>query len=384
MSRRLLLYVSISLVLVLLIISMTSGHGTSAQEPATTPTSDETATTVPTPTGTLVVAPGSVQVGQTATAVGFHVDPPDLKVRIEYSDHFVPEDESCSTGSPSPTQAMPAPTWVTLNACSVGDGYVRLVASDTGQVIRSESVTVTEAGPSGQSSESVTISSFSSSLQVGHSDSFTVETTGLNSGTEYTLNTTFLNLTSVAFNSGCTTFSKSETFRGRTAQNYTYSAWGCRSRGTYLYAYLQVNGSVVAANRLSNHYITVVTPTPTPSPEPEVTITANKSSITEGDDIEFTVTLNNAPSSELTVKVSVTQSGSYISGTPPTSVTIAARQTTVSFTIETDDDDVDESDGSITAQITDADGYDVGSPSSKKVPVSDNDSPSSGPSRSPT
>ena len=89
-----------------------------------------------------------VQVGQTTLAVGFHVDPMDLEVVIEYSEHFTLEGEACDTaGTVGATQAAVAPTWVTLNACTVGDGYVRMVDSETGDVIKDVSVTVIQPDP---------------------------------------------------------------------------------------------------------------------------------------------------------------------------------------------------------------------------------------------
>ncbi len=77
-----------------------------------------------TPTGELVVAPQSVELGQTALAVGLHVQPFDLEVKIEYSGHFIPEGESCDdAGTSRTTQSAVAPTWITLNACALGDGW---------------------------------------------------------------------------------------------------------------------------------------------------------------------------------------------------------------------------------------------------------------------
>ena len=61
---------------------------------------------------------------------------------------------------------------------------------------------------------------------------------------------------------------------------------------------------------------------------PAVTITAGTSPVTEGTAAEFTVTATTAPSSNLTVNVSVTDSGSFISGSAPTTVTIPMGSTT--------------------------------------------------------
>ena len=104
---------------------------------------------------------------------------------------------------------------------------------------------------------------------------------------------------------------------------------------------------------------------------PTVKILANKTSITEGNSIAFTVEASRAPSSDLAVNVGVTQQGSFIRGTPSTSVTISAGSTSNSFTVHTDDDDVDERNGSITGRIISVSGsvYVEGSPSSARVVV---------------
>ncbi len=94
-------------------------------------------------TGELVVVPGVVQVGRTVLAVGFHVVPFDLQVEIRYSGHFTPEGDSCDTaGTPGATQSAAAPAWITLNACTVGEGYVRLIDSANGSAIKDVSVTI--------------------------------------------------------------------------------------------------------------------------------------------------------------------------------------------------------------------------------------------------
>ena len=59
------------------------------------------------------------------------------------------------------------------------------------------------------------------------------------------------------------------------------------------------------------------------STQPQATIAAGTASVTEGAAASFTVTLDEAASSVVTVSVSVTETGSVISGTKPTSVTIA-------------------------------------------------------------
>ena len=92
-------------------------------------------------------APAVVEVGDVFDAVGFEVVPSDLEVKMEYSEHFVLDGESCDSASAGASAGALAPIWVTLEACSTGKGQVRLVASNTGAVIEEVSVTVREAHP---------------------------------------------------------------------------------------------------------------------------------------------------------------------------------------------------------------------------------------------
>ena len=101
-----------------------------------------------------------------------------------------------------------------------------------------------------------------------------------------------------------------------------------------------------------------------------------QSTITEGADATFTVTLGSAaPVGGVTISVGVTESGSYIAGSASATVVIAEGATTVTLAVSTDDDNLDESDGSITVKITTGAGYTVGTLSTAMVTVNDNDIP---------
>ncbi len=108
-------------------------------------------------------------------------------------------------------------------------------------------------------------------------------------------------------------------------------------------------------------------------PIPSISISAKRSSITEGTDAEFTVTASRTLDADLTVRVRVTQEGTYTDDTGTRSVTIDDGDRSASFEINTDDDSVDETNGEITATIRSGTGYSVGSPSSDSVTVRDND-----------
>ena len=110
---------------------------------------------------------------------------------------------------------------------------------------------------------------------------------------------------------------------------------------------------------------------------PVITIEADDDSIVEGEDAAFTIRANPAPSSDLEVYFSVSQSGSFLGQNLPQSpITITADSTQMELNVPTQPDTVDEDNGSVTVTITDdEDGtdYTVGSPSSDSVTVTDDD-----------
>ncbi len=116
-------------------------------------------------------------------------------------------------------------------------------------------------------------------------------------------------------------------------------------------------------------------PAPPPPTTPQVTISAGTSPVTEGTAATFTITANPAPTTSLTVNVDVSETGNVMSGTPPSSVTINADESSATLTVATDDDQADESNGEVTAEVAAGTGYTVGSSSSASVTVEDNDEP---------
>ena len=111
-----------------------------------------------------------------------------------------------------------------------------------------------------------------------------------------------------------------------------------------------------------------------PPPTPQVTISVGTTPVTEGTSATFTLTASPAPTSALTVNVNVSETGDVISGTPSSTVTIDANKTSATLTVATDDD-ADESNSVITAEVESGTGYTVGSTSSASVTVEDNDNP---------
>ena len=116
--------------------------------------------------------------------------------------------------------------------------------------------------------------------------------------------------------------------------------------------------------------------------EPGITITPGTSPVTEGAAASFTVTADQAPTSSLTVSLSVSEdtsqgqdfvaSGDEGSGK---TVTIPAGTTSATYTVNTAADSADEPDGTVTVTVDTGTGYKVGSPNLATVTVNDDDDP---------
>ncbi len=298
----------------------------------------EGSTATSTPTGELVVVPGVVQVGQTTLAVGLHVAPLDTEVEIHYSEHFTPEGQACDGATPGATQPAAAPTWVTLNACSVGDGYVRLVASGTEHVIEEVSVTITPRGVVGQAPLSVALSGVTSAdlIPGGSKDDFSVSATGLSRAKTYELNTVVLNGISAAFNRGCTNFKETETIRGATSATSSYDAYGCAAPGSYLWAWVEeVGGNAIASSGLTDHFLNVADPT--------VGFSRATYDVNEGSDAVVTVNLSHPTGHTFSIPVTVTadtaESEDYsVSGLANGKLAFEPHDTSESFTVRTNHD----------------------------------------------
>ncbi|MDE2800390.1 MAG: cadherin-like beta sandwich domain-containing protein, partial [Gemmatimonadota bacterium] len=108
-----------------------------------------------------------------------------------------------------------------------------------------------------------------------------------------------------------------------------------------------------------------------PAGLPQVTIKANTTPVTEGTAATFTITAKSV--TDLNVNVNVTETANILSGTPPSTVTISAGQTTATLTVATHDDDIDEHASVITAQVRAGTGYTIGDPSLASVLVLDDE-----------
>ena len=114
-------------------------------------------------------------------------------------------------------------------------------------------------------------------------------------------------------------------------------------------------------------------------PPPVVSIAAKAASVTEGGAAAFTLTADRAPDADLTVTLSVAETGDgdHVAAADegPATATIAKGATEAAFSVATVDDDVDEPDGSVAVTLKDGGGYTIPSPpgNAAAVTVSDND-----------
>ena len=112
------------------------------------------------------------------------------------------------------------------------------------------------------------------------------------------------------------------------------------------------------------------------APAPEISLTAG-AAVTEGGNAVFTVHADPAPQSDLTVEFSISQDGEWLStpGAGTRTLTLTAGTTSADLTVATENDSVDESDGSISVSIDSGTDYTVAaSPNDMaSVTVEDND-----------
>ena len=119
-------------------------------------------------------------------------------------------------------------------------------------------------------------------------------------------------------------------------------------------------------------------------PLPEVSIEIDPdgaSTISEGQSARFVLTADPAPAAPITVAVAIDDRGEFVSsGQPnPRMVTIGG-DGTADFSVATQDDDMDEPDGAITATVTPGTGYTVSDNTAEvEVEVRDNDAPVAAP-----
>ena len=119
-----------------------------------------------------------------------------------------------------------------------------------------------------------------------------------------------------------------------------------------------------------------------PAPLPVISISTQTESVEEGDNIQFSVSSSLPITGELVLDVNLSQTNSvntvnadYIIGSLTRQITLSSSSPSKSFTILTQDDEVDESDGIISASITSGSNYQIDQSSSVNVAIVDDDMP---------
>ena len=111
-------------------------------------------------------------------------------------------------------------------------------------------------------------------------------------------------------------------------------------------------------------------------PLPEIAVSAG-SAVDEGGDAVFTITASPAPASPLTVTYTISADGDFgVDSTGGRSLGVTVPVTgSRTLTLTTENDDVDEPDGSVSVTVAAGDGYTVGGRASGTVAVRDDDDP---------
>ena len=138
------------------------------------------------------------------------------------------------------------------------------------------------------------------------------------------------------------------------------------------------SGAAYQLGSPASHTLTIVDNETAPFSGPAVTIAAGTSPVTEGGSATFTLTATPPPAADLPVTVTVATDGDWGVTAGPRTVTIPTTGS-ATLTLATTGDDTDEPDGSVTATVTDGDGYTVGSAASGSVIIQDDDAPETTP-----
>ena len=128
-------------------------------------------------------------------------------------------------------------------------------------------------------------------------------------------------------------------------------------------------------NRTLSEVVSATVPGPA-SGLPTISIEPGSSPVTEGTAAAFTLTRTGVTAAELTVEVSVSETGAMVSGTAPETATFAAGSATAELSVATKDDEVVEDASTITAAVAAGTGYSLdANATSAEVEVQDDDAP---------
>ena len=104
---------------------------------------------------------------------------------------------------------------------------------------------------------------------------------------------------------------------------------------------------------------------------PTVTVEAAHSDRKEGQDVEFTLTRQGDLSVPLTVNVTITGGGDYLTEAPPQTVAFAEGSSTAPLSLPTEDDDPVQDRDTVTATVAAGDDYEAGDPATASVNLFD-------------
>ena len=106
---------------------------------------------------------------------------------------------------------------------------------------------------------------------------------------------------------------------------------------------------------------------------PTVSIATDQESVAEGEEIQFTLTRTGQ--GDLTVTVELTLQGDFFAADQPTqtTATFGPSDTEVTVSVPTQDDEVNEADGAVSATLAEGEGYTIGSSASATTTVTDDD-----------
>ncbi len=112
---------------------------------------------------------------------------------------------------------------------------------------------------------------------------------------------------------------------------------------------------------------------PPPPVLPELTIAPGPSPVTEGSEVEFTVTRSHAQTELAAVEVQISETGSVLGRDPSVEVGFSAGELTAVLSLPTIDDHLDEPNSVVRAALTAGDGHALGEEATATVRVTDND-----------
>ena len=106
---------------------------------------------------------------------------------------------------------------------------------------------------------------------------------------------------------------------------------------------------------------------------PVAVIVSGTTPVAEGATVSFTISLNRAAPTALSVAVSVADTGGVLSGTAPRSVAFATSDNSKTITLPTRDDNAIKTASTVTVSLATGSGYTLGTATSASVLVTDND-----------